>query len=674
MRVEREWLEHLIFGLPASRRFTQDSPVLPDVWIECGMTYHSGPDPLDLLLTPHRDKSAAELSRELRRRLQREQTTEQWQGLHLGTEPSPEIAYHQASVVAKLYLDELVRVVLPLSSWWHDDISAGGNLSGWLQERREALIQAMQRVASDPEQVPQPLQRRQRSAGRRATERDEFSPNLLWLIRVVGTILLAAAAEDSSTSPSSARQSFVALSESYAELVAAFAQLVAGMTMESSQDGPFLYTVTRNRPVSPTVWRSTLAVKADAARRLFNISCRNLAWAVLDSGIDATHPAFRKRTAGDQPATQCFPVMKGKRSNNTRIVATFQFTKSHIRRLLSVAVPAETKSRMAPQAAGRPAGKSGEPGPAGAPDAEALEERAKTLAQRLDRGWGIDWDELRPFLEVPHDDGYQPPRYDHGTHVAGILAGDWRQGEWDIYPRVDGDLTGICPDLELYDFRVLDENGVGDEFSVMAALQFLRYLNSQRERPIIHGANLSLAMKHDVANYACGRTPVCEECERVVNSGVVVVAAAGNDGYLRMTTPSGDSEGYRSISISDPGNADAVITVGATHRYQPHTYGVSYFSSRGPTGDGRQKPDLVAPGEKITAPVPGGRVRTKDGTSMAAPHVSGAAALLMARHRELMGMPQRVKQVLCTTATDLARERYFQGTGMLDILRALQSV
>ena len=117
MRAEREWLEHLIFGMPASRRFTQDSPVLPDVWIECGMTYGRGPEPLDLLLTPHRDKSAAELSRDLRRRLQREQGTKRWERSHPATEPNAEIAYHQASVVAKLYLDELVRVVLPLSSW-----------------------------------------------------------------------------------------------------------------------------------------------------------------------------------------------------------------------------------------------------------------------------------------------------------------------------------------------------------------------------------------------------------------------------------------------------------------------------------------------------------------------------------------------------------------------------
>ncbi len=239
----------------------------------------------------------------------------------------------------------------------------------------------------------------------------------------------------------------------------------------------------------------------------------------------------------------------------------------------------------------------------------------------------------------------------------------------------DQNLIGIAAGLEVYDLRVLDENGHGDEFSLIAALQFVRYLNANKDQVLVHGVNASLSIRHDVANYACGRTPVCEECERLVGAGTVVVAAAGNDGYARYQTIDGDSsEGYRSISITDPGNAEGVITVGATHRFQPHSYGVSYFSSRGPTGDGRLKPDLVAPGEKITAPVPDGKLTTMDGTSMAAPHVSAAAALLMARYFEFVGQPERIKQVLCENATDLGRERHFQGNGMLDVLRSLQAV
>jgi subtilisin family serine protease len=230
----------------------------------------------------------------------------------------------------------------------------------------------------------------------------------------------------------------------------------------------------------------------------------------------------------------------------------------------------------------------------------------------------------------------------HGTHVAGIIAADWRADDPEPPPG-EGDLKGICPDINLYDLRVLDDKGEGDEFNVIAALQFLRYLKARKDYMAFHGANLSLSIRHDVANYACGRTPVCEECERLVGSGIIVVAAAGNDGYQQFLTAKGKSlDTFRSISITDPGNAEGVITVGSTHRLMPHTYGVSYFSSRGPTGDGRAKPDLVAPGEKIDAPAPNGSILTLDGTSMAAPHVSGAAALLIARHRELAGQPARI--------------------------------
>ncbi len=186
--------------------------------------------------------------------------------------------------------------------------------------------------------------------------------------------------------------------------------------------------------------------------------------------------------------------------------------------------------------------------------------------------------------------------------------------------------------------------------------------------------NISIDVPHEVSNFACGETPICREANRLVRSGVVVVAAAGNRGRAVYVTSSGKAdEGYRSISLADPGNAEHVITVGSTHRRHPHRFGVSYFSSRGPTGDGRAKPDIVAPGEKIRAPVPQDGTESFDGTSMAAPHVSGAAALLLERHRGLIGHPEEVKRILLDAATDLGRERYFQGHGMLDILRALQS-
>ena len=157
-----------------------------------------------------------------------------------------------------------------------------------------------------------------------------------------------------------------------------------------------------------------------------------------------------------------------------------------------------------------------------------------------------------------------------------------------------------------------------------------------------------------------------------MRSGVVVVAAAGNAGYSGVTRTLGSD--YRTVSISDPGNAELVITVGSTHRSDPHRHGVSYFSGRGPTADGRRKPDVLAPGEDIDGPMPGSGISAMHGTSQAAAHVSGAAAMLIARYRELLGRPERVKQILCTTATDLSRERDFQGHGLVDVLRAMQSL
>jgi hypothetical protein len=458
-----------------------------------------------------------------------------------------------------------------------------------------------------------------------------------------------------------------------------------------------IWQINRNREAHLAVRDSRLAIKADAAWGLFDISCRRLAWAVIDSGIDARHVAFRKLD-GDEPRATPFDGDE----NNTRVEATYDFTRTRL--LLNPALLAhleepirkkEESSRFTelPSKLEKAlAGLDTDPehreslrgqltdlrGMLAREDAtwegtgpSQLRTQLADLKKRLQSGAKIDWGLLEPFLLVPHDEpSYWAPASDHGTHVAGILGADWRRPDGTI------EMQGVCPDIRLYDLRVLPtgQPGPEDELNVIAALQFVRHLNSASADMVVHGVNLSLSIPHAVASFACGCTPVCEECDRVVAGGVVVVAAAGNNGWQRYSTSKGLLDGYQTISITDPGNADSVITVGATHRNKPHTYGVSYFSSRGPTGDGRIKPDLVAPGEKITAPIPGDFEIEKDGTSMAAPHVSGAAAMLMARHRELTGQAGRVKKILCDTATDLGRERYFQGHGMLDVLRALQSV
>lgn len=725
MELKREWIEALVFGDDETRRYTQDSPILPDVWIRYGTNLAKGHDePVDLLLTPHLRVTAGDLVRVLRTRLTQERLPGgrsahlrtvksitrrlQYAGADgLARVPHPDVAYNQSTVVARMYLDELIRVALPLTRWWHQHVCgtwrAVHDVTSWAG--RKALERSLERMSDSDEMA---------------------HTDLAWLVRLVGCFLLAAEEGDAGGDEVRPEEKWRRIVHSTREQVDRFRGLVLdpmGVPDCDDDDAPelMLFMVSQNRDARPTIGQSALAVKADAARRVFDASCRDLNWVIMDSGVDATHGAFRMIVDGKAVRHPFSHDQRGPR-NNTRIRATFDFTR--VRALLSVdpeaafehvalldqradSIEAELATLHGPEheserrrlrglAAKLRAQRDRWWALASDGDGEA-DQNAKALRAALLSGRAFNWDELRPFLEIPHETGlYAPPVHDHGTHVAGVLAADWRKTLWEDpdsaaasssahtttrppeYPDGD-DLVGVCPDIQIYDFRVFDTSGKGDEFSVMAALQFLRHLNAQRDVQLIHGVNLSLSIRHDVANFACGRTPVCDECERVVSSGVVVVAAAGNRGYnrfdTRTETGAGSTyEGYSAISITDPGNAEGVITVGATHRIEPHTYGVSYFSSRGPTGDGRYKPDLVAPGEKIRAPVPGNRSTIKDGTSMAAPHVSGAAALVLARYREFIGRPQRVRQVLCSTATDLGRDRYFQGAGMVDILRALQSV
>jgi len=195
--------------------------------------------------------------------------------------------------------------------------------------------------------------------------------------------------------------------------------------------------------------------------------------------------------------------------------------------------------------------------------------------------------------------------------------------------------------------------------------------------------NISLGHPFDPEWFGCGQSPLCVEVDRLVRTGTIVVVAAGNGGYGTVESEyKGSMKAGIAQTIRDPGNSALAITVGSTHRDMPHAYGVSYFSAKGPTGDGRLKPDLVAPGEKIiscstttgAASPDGVLYAERSGTSMAAPHVSGCAAALLSIRREFKNRPEKVKEIFLHTATDLGREQYFQGSGLIDLMRAIQSI
>lgn len=402
----------------------------------------------------------------------------------------------------------------------------------------------------------------------------------------------------------------------------------------ASATGPLIYHVWVDLVVDAHLDRSVTTIKADAAVRTYRCGGGGVVWAVLDSGIQGTHPHFTVN------ATLCDANVKSLHKDFT----------------LSTS-------------------------PVAAHD---------------------------PLVDT----------VGHGTHVAGIIAGHspgdaqtlriatnqpTAEGlpQWAARTLPPGTcLSGVAPQANLVSLKVLDDNSKTVSSVVIAALDYVRTLNGGGGDELqIHGVNLSLGCGWFPRDYAAGQSPLCRELDLLVGTGVVAVVSAGNSGAGSVSAGlSGDITGETSgvygqlCTITDPGNAAGAITVGSVHRYRPHTYGVTFDSSKGPTLDGRRKPDLVAPGERITSAATGqlaqdvpplqpqagdppelARYIEDSGTSMAAAHVSGAIAAFLSTRTEYIGQPEMVKQLLMDSATDLGRHEFYQGAGLIDLMRSLSA-
>ena len=214
------------------------------------------------------------------------------------------------------------------------------------------------------------------------------------------------------------------------------------------------------------------------------------------------------------------------------------------------------------------------------------------------------------------DDGGEAPRdpNGHGTHVAGIAAGSGAASQ--------GRYRGVAPDAQLVVARVLDADGGGRTSTVMAGVEWA----------IENGARIINISLGGPPYPADGTDALSVLCNAAVDAGIVVCVAAGNMG------PAGHT-------IGAPSAAKRVITVGATES-APGDHGdrVAGFSSRGPTGDGSAKPDLVFPGSGIVSARAAGtalgrpideRYTALRGTSQATPFASGTAALLLSANSRL---------------------------------------
>ncbi|WP_435852897.1 S8 family serine peptidase [Streptomyces vietnamensis] len=235
-------------------------------------------------------------------------------------------------------------------------------------------------------------------------------------------------------------------------------------------------------------------------------------------------------------------------------------------------------------------------------------------------------------------------RHGHGTHVASTVLGSGAAS--------GGVNKGVAPGADLLVGKVLSDSGYGSESGIVEGMEWAK----------AQGADVvSMSLGTQIGDD--GNTPEAMALNALsVDGGPLFVVAAGN-----LSSPG---------AIGSPGSAAAALTVAAVDKSDRR----ASFSSQGPlTGSYSLKPDISAPGVAINAAasqaVPGwagGMYRSMNGTSMATPHVAGAAAILKQRHPDWDG--QRIKNALMSASKKLdAYSPYAMGTGRLDVAKAVDA-
>lgn len=258
----------------------------------------------------------------------------------------------------------------------------------------------------------------------------------------------------------------------------------------------------------------------------------------------------------------------------------------------------------------------------------------------------------------------------HGTHMTSIIA---QSGQ--ARTSRGGSFRGIAPDVDLVSIKAFEADGQGDFLNIVRGLQ---WIYDNRETYNIRILNLSFAAR---PRWPYWMDPINQAVMHLWHAGIVVVAAAGN-------------EGPESLSVGSPGNLPYIITVGSvTDSWTTETENDDYipdFSSRGPTPSGHIKPDIVAPGGHISGITRTGSTLHREfpeyllpsgdfvmtGTSQSAAVVSGLVALLLQTDPELS--PNDVKCMLMTSANPainrdgkLSYSPFQQGAGYVNIQRAI---
>ena len=244
------------------------------------------------------------------------------------------------------------------------------------------------------------------------------------------------------------------------------------------------------------------------------------------------------------------------------------------------------------------------------------------------------------------DDGTTADLHGHGTHVASIASGTGASS-------ADAN-TGVAPAATLWNVKVLAQDGSGLSSWIISGIEYA-FLGPDGQAGTGDEADV-INMSLGEASNGDGTDPMSIAVDEAVDAGVVAAVSAGNEGSSMMT-------------VGEPGAARKAITVGASN----DSDGIASFSSRGPTADLRLKPDVVAPGFLISAAdyLTSGYT-TKNGTSMAAPHVAGLAALILQSHPTWD--PIRVKAAIMNTALALdGYNLWDQGAGRIRAIDAVST-
>ena len=240
----------------------------------------------------------------------------------------------------------------------------------------------------------------------------------------------------------------------------------------------------------------------------------------------------------------------------------------------------------------------------------------------------------------------------HGTHVAGIIAGSGGLSS--------GLYAGIAPASQIVAVKVLDQKGEG---KIRFLIEGIKAILRNRDKWQIRIVNISIGTLPHQGDEE--EMELMRWVDRLWDEGLVVVTAAGNFGP-------------RSGTVTIPGISKKVITVGASDDgNQKDRYGKvgTNYSGRGPTSECVCKPDLVAPGSYIRSCNGFSQKKNqkaysvKSGTSMSAPVVSGAVALLLSKYPDMKNV--EVKLRLLMSADDRGKDPNIQGRGLLNIEKLL---